>query len=621
MVQFQELVTICLVYNVERAVKLGMTLLDWLWSRLLHSLLTKGGGAMTILKQGSYRRLDRTTDYLDTLFALRVILWNYLVGKWMLIALAFALGLMANTTQAQAQVIARIDCDKHPIDEIGQVQAGCWGWLVTHTYNLRGPKVLKTIAADVNGGPSELGRVDGPFFLEVSSDGVNYVTIASFSTIVAPTGLTHVGPFSMPTSLNPVSYVRIRAGQNEQGVQLYVDWSGLYLEEIPPPPGGVTLTIDARCGPTTPQAGQPIPGVKVLVKDPSSPIGVVVSTPTSQNHTLNSLVELEVLDLQLVACHQFGVPITVHFSHWEVNGVPQPLGLTKISVNLIQNTSAVAIYEGLPPPPVLVTLSISANCDNARLKVTPPGVVITGPSWGSFTYAQGDRVTLEALDAQLPSCGMLTVVSYFDHWEINGVPQLRGQRVLNLTLTQNTNAKAIYSFTSPPSPISGDVNGDGVIDARDLARLDEAISGVRPLSAEEFQRADVAKKCGVNTLKELKKDRKAIAKFIRRKGGRVKDNCLPGTLIGQPISVQRSEPLAAPALPLSSERVSVQVFDLRGNMVFDEEIPVGATQLSWRGLTSDGRMLANGVYLYVITARTWDGKIMRSEAKKLVILR
>jgi hypothetical protein len=36
--QVRELVAICLVYNVERAVKLGLTLLDRLWSRLLYFL-------------------------------------------------------------------------------------------------------------------------------------------------------------------------------------------------------------------------------------------------------------------------------------------------------------------------------------------------------------------------------------------------------------------------------------------------------------------------------------------------------------------------------------------------------------------------------------------------------
>jgi hypothetical protein len=34
--QFRELVAMCLVYKVERAVKLGVTLLDWLWFHLLY---------------------------------------------------------------------------------------------------------------------------------------------------------------------------------------------------------------------------------------------------------------------------------------------------------------------------------------------------------------------------------------------------------------------------------------------------------------------------------------------------------------------------------------------------------------------------------------------------------
>jgi len=36
--QFRELVAMCVVYNVERAVKLGVTLIDWLLSRLLYFL-------------------------------------------------------------------------------------------------------------------------------------------------------------------------------------------------------------------------------------------------------------------------------------------------------------------------------------------------------------------------------------------------------------------------------------------------------------------------------------------------------------------------------------------------------------------------------------------------------
>jgi hypothetical protein len=36
--QFRELVAMCLVYNVERALKLGVALLDRLWFHLLYSM-------------------------------------------------------------------------------------------------------------------------------------------------------------------------------------------------------------------------------------------------------------------------------------------------------------------------------------------------------------------------------------------------------------------------------------------------------------------------------------------------------------------------------------------------------------------------------------------------------
>jgi hypothetical protein len=35
---FLELMALCLVYNVKRTLKLGITLLAWLWSRLLYFL-------------------------------------------------------------------------------------------------------------------------------------------------------------------------------------------------------------------------------------------------------------------------------------------------------------------------------------------------------------------------------------------------------------------------------------------------------------------------------------------------------------------------------------------------------------------------------------------------------
>jgi hypothetical protein len=64
---------------------------------------------------------------------------------------------------------------------------------------------------------------------------------------------------------------------------------------------------------------------------------------------------------------------------------------------------------------------------------------------------------------------------------------------------------------------------------------------------------------------------------------------------------------------------SVIIFDLSGKLVFRSDwVQNGFT---WNFLDNRGQPLANGVYLYVITYRREDGTILRSEVKKLVILR
>jgi hypothetical protein len=68
------------------------------------------------------------------------------------------------------------------------------------------------------------------------------------------------------------------------------------------------------------------------------------------------------------------------------------------------------------------------------------------------------------------------------------------------------------------------------------------------------------------------------------------------------------------------QEIQVQVFNLAGREVYNSGFVTGS-KLYWNGLINDGRRLANGVYLYVITYRREDGTILRSEVKKLVILR
>jgi len=104
--------------------------------------------------------------------------------------------------------------------------------------------------------------------------------------------------------------------------------------------GGVTLNLEPLCGPATPLAGQRLTGIKVR----ATPPGTVLTTPTSQNYAPNTAVELEALDLQLVACHMFGAPIPVFFSHWEIDGVAQPTGRAKVTLTLTRDTTARMVY-------------------------------------------------------------------------------------------------------------------------------------------------------------------------------------------------------------------------------------------------------------------------------------
>jgi len=105
---------------------------------------------------------------------------------------------------------------------------------------------------------------------------------------------------------------------------------------------------------------------------------------------------------------------------------------------------------------------------------------------------------------------------------------------------------ANFRDLGPILSVSGDVNGDGSVDAEDLARLDVAITGTKLLSSEELERARVAGQCGGSTA-DLKVYREVIAEFIEKvrkydeeieMGQRstpalVKDQCHPGKMVGQ----------------------------------------------------------------------------------------
>ena len=65
--------------------------------------------------------------------------------------------------------------------------------------------------------------------------------------------------------------------------------------------------------------------------------------------------------------------------------------------------------------------------------------------------------------------------------------------------------------------------------------------------------------------------------------------------------------------------LDIEVFDLAGRKVLAQSAQ--GDQLQMKLLSTDGRPLANGVYLYVVTIKGVDGRVVRTEVRKLVVLR
>lgn len=67
------------------------------------------------------------------------------------------------------------------------------------------------------------------------------------------------------------------------------------------------------------------------------------------------------------------------------------------------------------------------------------------------------------------------------------------------------------------------------------------------------------------------------------------------------------------------KKTSVQVWDLSGQLVLEKM--ASGNKVTWDGTDSDGDLLANGVYLYVVTAEGKNDQSESSSVRKLVVLR
>ena len=96
----------------------------------------------------------------------------------------------------------------------------------------------------------------------------------------------------------------------------------------------------------------------------------------------------------------------------------------------------------------------------------------------------------------------------------------------------------------------------------------------------------------------------------------IDDNPKPGFV---QLSSSANNSIQFKAQGLDTAQLEVQVYSLTGKLIFDAA--QNGNTLSWNMRNISGQRMANGVYLYVVTSRGADGKIIRSGVKKLVVMR
>lgn len=185
--------------------------------------------------------------------------------------------------------------------------------------------------------------------------------------------------------------------------------------------------------------------------------------------------------------------------------------------------------------------------------------------------------------------------------------------------------------------MAGDVTLDGAINRRD-ARAAAKFVGKTPSdfpadnqAALRFAAADVASPLGEITATDVRYIREAVAgrralpaSACDRLGYWVatstSSQALANMLVLQSVTAQmRGQSLEFTVQGVGIAETMVELFTLAGARIRQAKAERQGVTLNL--VDKHGRILANGVYLYVVTVRGWDGRELRSTVRKLVVLR
>ncbi len=180
----------------------------------------------------------------------------------------------------------------------------------------------------------------------------------------------------------------------------------------------------------------------------------------------------------------------------------------------------------------------------------------------------------------------------------------------------------------------GDVNLDGVLnrrDARAAARLvgktlDDFTADEQEMRRLQLTAADVAPPFGEITATDVRWIKEAVV-GRRTLSGSACDNTTWQALSGpsQPFvladvsSRMRGASIEFTVQGAGIAETTVELFTLTGARLLTVTAP--GTHVTLSLVNGHGGVLANGVYLSVITVRGWDGSALRSAVRKLVVMR
>ena len=249
---------------------------------------------------------------------------------------------------------------------------------------------------------------------------------------------------------------------------------------------------------------------------------------------------------------------------------------------------------------------------------------------GRSSDPDGDPITFEWRFVSTPE-GSAAELTDADTAQPTFTPDVAGEYIIELVVTDPEGATGadtvkVTAQPAPPPPPTrrkGDVDNDGDVDIIDAKLAAEFIVGLRDLDALARWAADVRAPCqpAPGSAENIDvTDVRWIAEFAI--GVRTEMFCLEvplPTATAKTLTPLRVRPLHRTiefSAPVGT-MVAVRIFDLRGRPIYHGESATGT--LRWALEDSQGRLVANGVYLAVLDL--WDGTGRTTQVRKLVVRR